>query len=181
MSDENRKTRRPSQDVAGSQPAGQGGKDLPAVEPKVVNQEDGLMPTAENIIRSALSATGLYSERKVGAEGSNKRSPKDAAKTAGAQIAEATTAAAETVSKAAKEVGTAVSDSAHKASENLEKEDDSLGPYGSPATCVPSDIDPIAEVVHTGLDLRQDSNDGGENGRANMSDKPNGKGNGKPE
>lgn len=61
----------------------------------------------------------------------------------------------------------------------MEKADDSLGPYGSPATCVPSDIDPIAEVVHTGLDLRQDDNNGGENGRAYKLDKPNGNGNGK--
>ncbi|KAK7622092.1 hypothetical protein IWX50DRAFT_90699 [Phyllosticta citricarpa] len=181
MSDENRKPRRSSQDVAGSQTAGQDGKDSPVVKPKVVNQEDGLMPTAENIIRSALSTTGLYSEKKAGSESSDKRSPKDMAKTAGAQIAEATTAAAETVTKVAKDVGTAVSDSAHKASGNLEKEDDSLGPYGNPATCVPSDIDPLAGVVHTGLDLRQDDNGGGENGDTNKSDEPNGKGNSKPE
>ncbi|KAK8227299.1 hypothetical protein HDK90DRAFT_469099 [Phyllosticta capitalensis] len=177
MNDENRKPRHDSQDVADSQSAGQNGKVSPVVEARLICQ-DGLMPTAENVIRSALSATGLYSGQKTSSETPDKRSPKDAAKVAGAQIAETTTAAAETVSNAAKEVGAAVSDSAHKATENLEKEDDSLGPYGNPGTCFPSDIDPLAGAIHTGLDLRQDENGGGENSGSNN---PNGSERGKSE
>lgn len=87
------------------------------------------------------------------------------AKAASAQVAETTSEAAEIVVKAAGEVKSAISESVVKAGKELDgKAESSLGPYGSPGTCVPSDLDPLAEAVHSGLDLDlqpKDNEDGG--------------------
>ncbi|KAL1615035.1 hypothetical protein SLS54_009258 [Diplodia seriata] len=82
------------------------------------------------------------------------RAPGRIVKAAGAQVAEATSEAAEVVADTAREVKSAISSSALKAGKKLDdKAESSLGPYGSPGTCVPSDLDPLAAAVHAGLDL----------------------------
>lgn len=82
------------------------------------------------------------------------QTPARTAKGAGAQIAEAASEAAEAVVDTAREVKSIISESAVKAGKKLDgKAESSLGPYGSPGTCVPSDLDPLAEAVHAGLDL----------------------------
>lgn len=67
--------------------------------------------------------------------------------------------------KAVREVKSAISESAVKAGKKLDgSAESSLGPYGSPGTCVPSDLDPLAEAVHSGLGLAtqpKDNEDGG--------------------
>lgn len=50
--------------------------------------------------------------------------------------------------------GTAIEKSINKAVEKLDEDKASdLGPYQSPATCLPGDIDPVAGAVHGGLEL----------------------------
>lgn len=53
-----------------------------------------------------------------------------------------------------KGVGSMAAESAVNVGRKIEEGD--LGPYDSPASCAPSDMDPIAMAVHSGLDMKKD-------------------------
>ncbi|EKG09336.1 hypothetical protein MPH_13650 [Macrophomina phaseolina MS6] len=126
-----------------------------AVESTVVNHEDAAMPTAENALSSVLTGGRLSTAMNRDAEPRDTtQMPGRRAKAAGAQMIDAISEAAEAVVDTARQVKSVISESAVKTGKKLdEKADSSLGPYGSPGTCVPSDLDPLAEAVHAGLNL----------------------------
>ncbi|KAF4536248.1 Anucleate primary sterigmata protein [Lasiodiplodia theobromae] len=130
---------RPADDASAPGPADPSGH--------VAEPSNAVMPTAENVVRSVLAASGLSPSA------NSSEAPRDTTRAPG-RIVRATSEAADTVADAARDVKSAISGSAVKAGKKLDdKAESSLGPYGSPGTCVPSDLDPLAAAVHAGLDL----------------------------
>ncbi|OJD30547.1 anucleate primary sterigmata protein [Diplodia corticola] len=126
---------------------------------------NAVMSTAENVIRSVLTAaSGLSpSTKRDATPRDTTQAPGRIVKAAGAQVAKATSEAAEAVADSAREMNRAISGSVVKVGKKLDsKAESSLGPYGSPGTCVPNDLDPLAAAVHAGLDLEGGPSDGDE-------------------
>ncbi|KAF2088613.1 hypothetical protein K490DRAFT_64660 [Saccharata proteae CBS 121410] len=127
---------------------------------ELVNHEDGVMPTVENVIGRLATATGLKASRTQPCD--DEQSPTESstagmARTATHKVADAASNAAGAVVETVKDVSSAVVESTSKASKKVEEDaDDSLGPYYSPATCAMSDMDPLAGFVHSGGDLTSD-------------------------